>query len=255
MANSKITQVQLKKSSDLNQTGNGPKLPTPAQLVYGELAINYAKGYETISLKNSANEIVTISAKNDDYVTKEQLIEDEAVIAGGFSKIRDVLGVSEKVEFTPSSDMYANADNLTKALDIVGNAVIKESSDRAKDIAEVKTIIEDDESVIADTFLAIRESVGLNNEVAFTPNAELIKNTTNVTGAVDTLGNTLLDDESIIANTFAAFRRAIGLTEDVKYVSNNSIVGGSESIAEAIFKLCSEVAILKNEVEQLKSRL
>lgn len=41
------------------QTTDGqPKLPEPSMLNYGELAINYAKGYETISLKNNSDEVV-----------------------------------------------------------------------------------------------------------------------------------------------------------------------------------------------------
>ena len=41
--------------------GNGPKLPTSGQLDYGEIAVNYKKGYETLSLKNDNNEIVSLS--------------------------------------------------------------------------------------------------------------------------------------------------------------------------------------------------
>ena len=39
-----------------------PKLPDPSVLEYGEPAINYAKGFETISIKNSNNEIITFSS-------------------------------------------------------------------------------------------------------------------------------------------------------------------------------------------------
>lgn len=47
------------RSKELN--GNGPKLPTSGQLDYGEIAVNYKKGYETLSLKNDNNEIVSLS--------------------------------------------------------------------------------------------------------------------------------------------------------------------------------------------------
>lgn len=53
-------------------TENGqPKLPTASVLVEGELAVNYAEGYETISLKNDNNEIVRFSS--DDYYTEQKL--------------------------------------------------------------------------------------------------------------------------------------------------------------------------------------
>lgn len=69
MAN--IKSISHKKSSVIE---NGlPKLPTAAQLELGELAINFADGYETLSIKNSNNEIVTFT--NDQYwKDKEQVI-------------------------------------------------------------------------------------------------------------------------------------------------------------------------------------
>lgn len=58
-----------KNSSTL--VDDNPKLPTSGQLEYGEIAVNYAKDKETISLKNSNNEIVTFTSdkKLDNYVT------------------------------------------------------------------------------------------------------------------------------------------------------------------------------------------
>ena len=49
--------------------GNGPKLPTSGQLDYGEIAVNYKKGYETLSLKNDNNEIVSLSVNTVNDVT------------------------------------------------------------------------------------------------------------------------------------------------------------------------------------------
>ena len=46
-----------------NSVGNNgkPKLPAPSQLDYGEIAVNYASGHETLSLKNDAGNIVSLS--------------------------------------------------------------------------------------------------------------------------------------------------------------------------------------------------
>ena len=55
-----INYISHKKSK---QIVNGlPKLPTSDQLKEGEIAINYANGYETLSIKNSENEIITFSS-------------------------------------------------------------------------------------------------------------------------------------------------------------------------------------------------
>ena len=48
-----------KRSSAVNNDGT-PKIPTSEQLQYGEIAINYAAGVETLSIKNSNDNIVTL---------------------------------------------------------------------------------------------------------------------------------------------------------------------------------------------------
>lgn len=48
-----------------------PKLPESSALIEGELAINYANGVETISIKNSDGNIVTFSS--DDYYSSQKL--------------------------------------------------------------------------------------------------------------------------------------------------------------------------------------
>lgn len=50
----------LKHLNSNELVGNKAKLPTAEVLEHGEIAINYAKGNETIALKNSENEIVSM---------------------------------------------------------------------------------------------------------------------------------------------------------------------------------------------------
>ena len=70
-------------------TDNSPKLPSPEQLAYGEIAINYADGYETISIKNASNEIVEFKSK--EYVNnlvgeKQDVISDLETIRTNAAK-------------------------------------------------------------------------------------------------------------------------------------------------------------------------
>lgn len=53
------------------KTNGLPQLPTADKLVDGEIAINYAKGVETISIKNESGSIVTFSS--DNYYTEKKL--------------------------------------------------------------------------------------------------------------------------------------------------------------------------------------
>ena len=51
----KLIQI---KSKQHGEDGTSPKLPTCEQLEYGELAINYGDGIETIAIRNEKDEIV-----------------------------------------------------------------------------------------------------------------------------------------------------------------------------------------------------
>lgn len=58
----KVYKVIHKKSTVVNQ--GVPKLPTSGNVEYGEIAINYAASAETLSIRNSADEIVPFSSDN-----------------------------------------------------------------------------------------------------------------------------------------------------------------------------------------------
>ena len=67
-----VEGISLKKSKRV--IDGKPNLPTPDKLVEGEIAINYAEGYETISTKNESGVITVFSS--DDYYTKKKLGDD-----------------------------------------------------------------------------------------------------------------------------------------------------------------------------------
>ena len=64
-----IENISLKKSKIV--INGAPKLPPSDKLIEGELAINYAKDVETISLKNESGNVVTFSS--DNYYTSKKL--------------------------------------------------------------------------------------------------------------------------------------------------------------------------------------
>ena len=71
-------QKVLNKRS-VQVVNNGPKLPTPEQLEYGELAINYADGHETLAIKNNQNEIVPFSCDETIYSNVQTQIDTTLV--------------------------------------------------------------------------------------------------------------------------------------------------------------------------------
>ena len=77
-------------------TDGKPKLPTSSQIEYGELAVNYAKDNETISLKNSENEIVEF--KSDKYY-QEIINENEEITAASLTDLDErVSAVDGKID-------------------------------------------------------------------------------------------------------------------------------------------------------------
>jgi hypothetical protein len=65
-----INYVSHKKSK-LKTSGGKPQLPSANLLVEGEIAINYAKDVETLSIKNESGTVVTFSS--DNYYTEQKL--------------------------------------------------------------------------------------------------------------------------------------------------------------------------------------
>lgn len=97
MSNKNIEHLIHKRSSQI--VDNQPKLPTSEQIEYGEIAVNYAKGHETLSIKNSDNEIKTFSC--DDNVSLIDYHKDEESTDPTVT-INDDTHRSQVYEFTTS---------------------------------------------------------------------------------------------------------------------------------------------------------
>lgn len=82
-----VNHIQHVKSNVVEE--GQPKLPQSSVLVDGELAINYASGYETISIKNSDGTIKRFSS--DDYYTEQKL-------GSGFTGVNSANTVTKVIE-------------------------------------------------------------------------------------------------------------------------------------------------------------
>ena len=82
-----INYVSHKKSS--KKVNGKPQLPSPGDLVLGEIAINFAKDVETLSIKNESGTVVTFSS--DNYYTEQKL-------GSGFTGANSARTVTEVIE-------------------------------------------------------------------------------------------------------------------------------------------------------------
>lgn len=119
-----------KRSSVVTENGT-PKIPTSDHLEYGEIAINYASGVETLSMKNADNEIVTlpfksvivdqeISAESTNAVSNKAVTtvinEVEEVVAGALTDLDErVLTLEAKPSVTKVSDLVNDLEYVTSS--------------------------------------------------------------------------------------------------------------------------------------------
>ena len=79
-------------SKDQNSAKTGPKLPTAGTIEYGEIAVNYLKDNETISFRNSSDEIVQVAMEkecNARYTALKKQLDELAQIYSiyGFARV------------------------------------------------------------------------------------------------------------------------------------------------------------------------
>ena len=73
--------VKHKRSSTV--INGAPKLPTKANIGIGEIAINFAEGYETLSILNSASGVATFSS---DEIIEAKIPNQASIENSGFTK-------------------------------------------------------------------------------------------------------------------------------------------------------------------------
>nr|DAP99880.1 MAG TPA: protein of unknown function (DUF5320) [Ackermannviridae sp.] len=73
-----------------------PKLPEAEALKHGEIAINYADGFETIAIKNSNDKIVTFTTTDNIIEYLDNQLGAESELEKRIKKIEDQLANIDK---------------------------------------------------------------------------------------------------------------------------------------------------------------
>lgn len=140
-----IQHILHKKSNDANANGS-PKLPTADALSNGEIAINYKKGVETISIKNDNNEIVTFSSDNQiNDLINSQLIHsyDSASTATNATydakTITDTINENEMIVAAAYNAISASVSSHTSNNDIHITANERTAWNAKVDTADLNT--------------------------------------------------------------------------------------------------------------------
>ena len=181
--------VSHKKSKQI--VDGKPKLPLASDIVEGEIAINFGKDVETLSIKNESGDVVTFSS--DNYYTEQKL-------GSGFTGENSGRTVTEALE-----NMEINVDQV---LDDTTSASTNPVSSKA-----VYKAATDNELVWTNAFVALSGTVS-----AHTENTEI-----HVTAADKTAWNAKVD-ASAIANFFDDAKYELSGTTHVINFYNGSTV-------------------------------
>ena len=138
-----MSRTVLNKRSNVVLEDGNPKIPTAEQLDYGEFAINYASGVETLSTKNADDEVVSVlingmmqtigeslamhEARNDNPhgVTKEQV---------GLGNVDNTSDVDKPISTAQQAELDTKLNNAANGG--VANNLTTNSSDVALSAAQ-----------------------------------------------------------------------------------------------------------------------
>ena len=235
-----------------------PKLPTSDQLSEGEIAINYAKGYETLSFKNNSDEIVSLSVKTVDDVK----VNGSSVVSNKTANI------TMKGSTTPVADTYSTttfpspfeskAEHIS-ATDKVNVALKKVETNISKLVNEVV----DNENVVSEAISKLANSAGTidgSNNITYikATNAHYIKNATSVHDATVKLDSNVFtikgDVDALTRDVTSIGGKVTNLESSVSNIGTNyGRLNGTVSNLESIINsLQSTINSLQSTVNSLQ---
>ena len=103
-----------------------PKLPTKDNLIEGEIAVNYLKGHETLSIKNTENEIVGFVNENEFFQAQE--IISSALGQEKNDRIESITKIEEKLGQKANSADLAKVATSGSYNDLTDKPVIPEGA-------------------------------------------------------------------------------------------------------------------------------
>lgn len=216
--------------------GGKPKLPTSDQLSEGEIAINYAEGYETLSFKNNSNKIVSLSVKTVDDVK----VNGSSVVSNKTANI------TMKGSTTPVADTYSTttfpspfeskAEHIS-ATDKVDVALKKVETNISNLVNEVIT----NGNTNSDAISKLANSAGTidgSNNITYVKatNAHYIKNATSVHDATVKLDSNVYTLKNQVTNL------------DSKYLNLNY---ADINLQEQITTLQGQITTLQGQISSI----
>ena len=202
--------------------GGKPKLPQPTDLDYGEIAVNYKEGYETLSLKNDKNKIVSLSVNTieDVKVNEASVVANKTanitmkgntipVSGGQYSPMQYPSPFNDKAQQILATDMM---DNALKTLETNISALVTEVLDNEEtSAAAIRKLAESAGTVDGSGNIGYQQAAGTH----YISDAGSVHNATVILDSkINTLQNTIYDLQTAIDN----LQGSIGQSSTVEWV-------------------------------------
>jgi hypothetical protein len=227
LQNLRSAEVLTGSSADTNVAKsydgkNSPKLPNPEDIELGEIALNIADGYETISTKNENGEIVYLPFNLTDRVLDN---ENKIVEVSG-----SVVSIGDKI----TKETTVEVENLKKKDEELSKNIIDLSKSTDKKIAKVN---ETSETILKTLLNNIEETkTGLEDEIT----KEISGSYTEFRKIYEALFE---EHDEIVGTTLANLDDSLGFTRYGEYKPQNPALSGM-NVTEVLDNLRTEVTTL-----------
>lgn len=272
----KIHLLHVKSCKPTVAGGNEPKLPTIDHIEYGELAINYGKGFETLSIRNNEDEIFPFNMRKasivqDTYLSgvsvnniNSEVTDHVAELSISGSDIN--VGDYESVEYNQS---------FSGAVNVSGDQTVADAFNAVETtISGLTDKVIEDEQVTAKAIKKLAEAAGTidgNDEIVYNvhDDANYISAATNIDeatvildGAIYDLSGKSLENivvngiNGTVSNNIASVDLdghdvQIGQYETVAYPQefiSAETVSSADTVSDAVNKVENTLATLTTEV-------
>ena len=199
-------------------TDEKPKLPSSSQLEYGELAVNYADGYETISLKNTNDNIVEF--KSTKYVT-DIIEKNEKIISitlGELNKRIDSIEASNET-FVTNDVFESELGEVTENLSATQAFIAEKDMVTTRALVDLDKRINELEDFKPDGFVTkeelenekVEHETNINNIHTTIKDNELVTATalTDLSERIDALEGLTNNNTSMVLCTYSELRSLI----------------------------------------------
>lgn len=217
---------------------NLAKRPTPEQLIEGEIAVNYLKGHETLTIKNTENEIVGFVNEND-------FNEAQEVVALGLAQEKNER-ITDNARF---DDKFEQLDKNIDDLELVISSALNDLNSR---IIDNEDAIEDLSDEIGETIeRQLTEVVATINEMT----ERIDENELTISSSLNDLNTRIVENDEKIAEIGDRFDEFDDGIERIELAVSSSLNDLNTRIAETNEVIDSKYADLTEQVTTLENEV